>query len=171
MTNKNKTVWSSRFKSSTSKSFQRIGASINVDKRLYEQDIFASKIHTQMLIKKKIIPNNEFTDRILTPRSPIQLIEGEPAYASVNTQLPCTLVINTSNDLTNPEPIEIEVPAGITTIPILRFSDTNQEMCILNGNIGCKGKTTEKSYHKQSRSRVAISRGRSGKDNLVLKLL
>ena len=56
MTNKNKTVWSSRFKSSTSKSFQRIGASINVDKRLYEQDIFASKIHTQMLIKKKIIP-------------------------------------------------------------------------------------------------------------------
>ena len=56
MTNKNKTVWSGRFKSSTSKSFQRIGASINVDKRLYEQDIFASKIHTQMLIKKKIIP-------------------------------------------------------------------------------------------------------------------
>ena len=53
MTNKNKTVWSGRFKSSPSKSFQRIGASINVDKRLYEQDIFASKIHTQMLIKKK----------------------------------------------------------------------------------------------------------------------
>ncbi len=59
MTNKNKTVWSGRFKSSTSKSFQRIGASINVDKRLYEQDIFASKIHTQMLIKKKIIPTKE----------------------------------------------------------------------------------------------------------------
>ena len=59
MTNKNKTVWSDRFKSSTSKSFQRIGASISVDKRLYEQDIFASKIHTQMLIKKKIIPSKE----------------------------------------------------------------------------------------------------------------
>ncbi len=59
MTNKNKTVWSGRFKSSTSKSFQRIGASINVDKRLYEQDIFASKIHTQMLIKQKIIPAKE----------------------------------------------------------------------------------------------------------------
>ena len=91
----------------------------------------------------EIIPNNEFTDRILTPRSPIQLIEGESAYASVNTQLPCTLVINTSNDLTVPEPIEIEVSAGMTTIPILRFSDTNQEMGILNGNIGCKGKTPE----------------------------
>ena len=59
MTNKNKTVWSGRFKSPTSKSFQRIGASINVDKRLYEQDIFASKIHTQMLVKKKIIPAKE----------------------------------------------------------------------------------------------------------------
>ena len=59
MTNKNKTVWSGRFKSSTSKSFQRIGASINVDKRLYEQDIFASQIHTKMLIKKKIIPAKE----------------------------------------------------------------------------------------------------------------
>jgi Argininosuccinate lyase len=59
MTNKNKTVWSSRFKNSTSQSFQRIGASINVDKRLYEQDIFASKIHTKMLIQKKIIPTKE----------------------------------------------------------------------------------------------------------------
>ena len=59
MVNKNKTVWSNRFKSSTSKSFQRIGASINVDKRLYSQDIFASKIHTQMLIKKKIIPSKD----------------------------------------------------------------------------------------------------------------
>ena len=56
MTNKNTTVWSNRFKGSTSKTFQRIGASINVDKRLYSQDIFASKIHTQMLVKNKIIP-------------------------------------------------------------------------------------------------------------------
>jgi len=59
MKNKIKTVWSKRFKGKTSKSFQRIGSSINVDKRLYEQDIFASTIHTQMLIKQKIIPTNE----------------------------------------------------------------------------------------------------------------
>ena len=56
MKNKNKTVWSKRLKGKTSKSFQRIGSSINVDKRLYKQDIFASIIHTQMLIKQKIIP-------------------------------------------------------------------------------------------------------------------
>jgi len=53
--NKNKTVWSKRFKSETSRSFKRIGSSIDVDKRLYKQDIFASVIHVQMLIKQKII--------------------------------------------------------------------------------------------------------------------
>ena len=59
MKNKNKTVWSKRLKGKTSKSFQRIGSSINIDKRLYKQDIFASTVHTQMLIKQKIIPSNE----------------------------------------------------------------------------------------------------------------
>ena len=59
MKNKNKTVWSKRLKGKPSKSFQRIGSSIGVDKRLYEQDIFASTVHTQMLIKQKIIPSND----------------------------------------------------------------------------------------------------------------
>ena len=59
MKKKNKTVWSKRIKSETTKSFQRIGSSINVDKRLYKQDIFASTIHVQMLIKQKIIPSKE----------------------------------------------------------------------------------------------------------------
>ena len=55
MKNKNKTIWSNRFKGKTSKSFQRIGSSINVDKRLYKQDIVASIAHVQMLVKQKII--------------------------------------------------------------------------------------------------------------------
>jgi argininosuccinate lyase len=59
MKNKNKTVWSKRLNGKSSKSFQRIGSSINTDKRLYEQDIFASTVHTQMLIKQKIIPSSE----------------------------------------------------------------------------------------------------------------
>jgi argininosuccinate lyase len=59
MKNKNKTVWSKRLKGKNSKSFQRIGSSINIDKRLYKQDIFASTVHTQMLIKQKIIPSGE----------------------------------------------------------------------------------------------------------------
>ena len=56
MRNKNKTVWSSRFAKGNSKNFQRIGSSINVDKRLYNEDIEASIVHAQMLIKQKIIP-------------------------------------------------------------------------------------------------------------------
>jgi argininosuccinate lyase len=59
MKNKNKTVWSKRLSGKISKSFQRIGSSINVDKRLYKQDIYASIVHTQMLIKNKIIPIKE----------------------------------------------------------------------------------------------------------------
>ena len=55
MKNKNKTIWANRFKGKTSKSFQRIGSSINIDKRLYKQDIIASIVHVQMLVKQKII--------------------------------------------------------------------------------------------------------------------
>ena len=55
MKNKNKTVWSTRFKDSTSKIFEQIGASIDIDKRLFDEDIFGSIVHAQMLIKQKII--------------------------------------------------------------------------------------------------------------------
>ena len=55
MKNKNKTVWSTRFQNPVSKTFEQIGASIDIDKRLFEEDIFASIVHTQMLIKQKII--------------------------------------------------------------------------------------------------------------------
>ena len=56
MMKKNRTIWSNRLSKGNSKNFQRIGSSINVDKRLYKEDIFASIIHTKMLIKQKIIP-------------------------------------------------------------------------------------------------------------------
>jgi len=61
MKNKNKTIWSNRFKGKISLSFQRIGSSINIDKRLYEQDIAASIVHAQMLIKQKIIKSDDGT--------------------------------------------------------------------------------------------------------------
>ena len=59
MRNKNKTVWSHRVGRVNSINFQRIGSSINIDKRLYSEDIFASIVHTQMLIKQKIIPKKD----------------------------------------------------------------------------------------------------------------
>jgi len=55
MQKKNKAVWSTRFKKPTSKIFQEIGSSIDIDKRLFEEDILASIVHTQMLAKQKII--------------------------------------------------------------------------------------------------------------------
>ena len=55
MKNKNKAVWGTRFNNATSKIFETIGASIDIDKRLYEEDILGSIVHTQMLAKQKII--------------------------------------------------------------------------------------------------------------------
>jgi len=55
MKKKNKAVWGARFNNATSKIFEKIGASIDIDKRLFEEDIFGSIVHTQMLIKQKII--------------------------------------------------------------------------------------------------------------------
>jgi len=55
MKNKNKAVWGTRFNKATSKIFEKIGASIDIDKRLFEEDIFGSTVHAQMLVKQKII--------------------------------------------------------------------------------------------------------------------
>ena len=59
MKNKNKAVWGTRFSKTTSKIFEKIGASIDIDKRLFEEDIFGSIIHTQMLVKQKIIKKKQ----------------------------------------------------------------------------------------------------------------
>jgi len=59
MKNKNKAIWGIRFKKPISKIFEKIGASIDVDKRLFEEDIFGSIVHAQMLTKQKIISNKK----------------------------------------------------------------------------------------------------------------
>ena len=61
MKNKNKTVWGTRFKNPTSKIFEQIGASIDIDKRLFKEDILGSIIHAQMLVKQKIIDRKKLT--------------------------------------------------------------------------------------------------------------
>ncbi len=55
MKSKNKAVWGARFNNPTSKILEKFGASIDVDKRLFEEDILGSIVHTQMLGKQKII--------------------------------------------------------------------------------------------------------------------
>ena len=56
---KNRTLWSNRLSKGNSKNFQRIGSSIHIDKRLYKEDIFASIVHANMLVKQKIIPGKD----------------------------------------------------------------------------------------------------------------
>ena len=51
----NKAIWNTRIKKSVSTLFQRVGSSIDVDKRLYKEDINGSVSHVEMLFKQKII--------------------------------------------------------------------------------------------------------------------
>jgi argininosuccinate lyase len=51
----NQAIWGSRIKNSTSAIFQKVGNSIDVDKRLYKEDIAVSVAHVEMLFKQKII--------------------------------------------------------------------------------------------------------------------
>jgi len=55
MNKKNEAVWGSRIKQKTSNLFQNSGTSIEIDKKLFEEDIKASIMHTKMLAKQNII--------------------------------------------------------------------------------------------------------------------
>jgi len=51
----NQTIWGTRIKKNTSTLFQKVGTSIDIDKRLYKEDILGSIAHVEMLFKQKII--------------------------------------------------------------------------------------------------------------------
>ena len=51
----NQAIWNTRIKKKNSTLFQKLGASIDIDKRLYKEDITGSIVHTEMLFKQKII--------------------------------------------------------------------------------------------------------------------
>ncbi len=51
----NQSIWSTRIKKNNSSLFQKVGNSIDIDKRLYNEDIKASIVHVEMLFKQKII--------------------------------------------------------------------------------------------------------------------
>ena len=51
----NQPIWNTRIKKKTSSLFQRVGSSLDVDKRLYKEDIKGSIAHVEMLFKQKII--------------------------------------------------------------------------------------------------------------------
>ncbi len=51
----NQAIWNTRIKKKTSKFFEKVGSSIDIDKRLYKEDILGSIVHVEMLFKQKII--------------------------------------------------------------------------------------------------------------------
>jgi len=51
----NQAIWNTRIKKSSSALFQKVGNSIDIDKRLYKEDIQGSIAHVEMLFKQKII--------------------------------------------------------------------------------------------------------------------
>ena len=51
----NRAIWGERIKANTSSLFQKVGSSIDIDKRLYKEDIKGSIAHVEMLFKQKII--------------------------------------------------------------------------------------------------------------------
>ncbi len=52
---KSNMIWGGRFSDAPDQVMKSINASIDYDKRLYKQDILASRVHVEMLAKKKII--------------------------------------------------------------------------------------------------------------------
>ena len=51
----NKAIWGSRIKKDASTLFQKVGNSIDIDKKLYKEDILGSVAHVEMLFRQKII--------------------------------------------------------------------------------------------------------------------
>ena len=51
----NQAIWNTRIKKKMSSLFEKVGSSINIDKRLYKEDIKVSIAHVDMLFKQKII--------------------------------------------------------------------------------------------------------------------
>jgi len=51
----NKAIWNARIKKAGSTLFQKVGNSINIDKKLYKEDILGSIAHVEMLFRQKII--------------------------------------------------------------------------------------------------------------------
>ena len=51
----NQAIWNTRIKKDTSSLFQKVGTSIDIDKKLYKEDIAGSIAHVEMLFRQKII--------------------------------------------------------------------------------------------------------------------
>ena len=51
----NQPIWGVRIKKNSTNLFKKVGGSLSIDKRLFNEDIEASIAHVEMLFKQKII--------------------------------------------------------------------------------------------------------------------
>ena len=51
----NKAIWNTRIRANTSALFEKVGTSIDIDKKLFKEDIASSIVHVEMLFRQKII--------------------------------------------------------------------------------------------------------------------
>jgi argininosuccinate lyase len=90
------TIWGGRFQGGPSAVMEQINASIGFDRRLYAQDIAASKAHCAMLVAQEIINEADGTaiqsglDQILTEIAADQFefrVELEDIHMNIETRL------------------------------------------------------------------------------------
>ena len=79
MNKKNKSIWNTRIKGNTSNFFQKVSSSIDVDKRLFKEDILASIVHVEMLNRQKII-NFKVKNKIIWGLKKIQNLMVKKKY-------------------------------------------------------------------------------------------
>ena len=105
----NNAVWNTRIKKKTSNIFKKVGSSIEVDKRLYKEDILASVSHAEMLYKQKII-TIKIKDKILWGLKRIQneieeranrLTTGGNSWEDILTELPHNINNNDAGNVGN----------------------------------------------------------------------
>ena len=51
----NQPIWNTRIKKDSTNLYKKIGGSLSIDKRLFNEDIETSIVHVEMLFKQKII--------------------------------------------------------------------------------------------------------------------
>jgi len=88
----NQPIWNSRIKNNKSNLFQKVGSSINIDKRLFKEDIQGSIAHVEMLFKQKII-NFKIKNKIIWGLNRIQneiikkKFEFNPKYEDIHMNI------------------------------------------------------------------------------------
>ena len=76
---------------------------------------------------------------ILTPRSPLQLLPSESAFAEITATEPCNLEISLFTSQSDASTANyVSIPTGTTLVNILDHDETDSDSFTLTGTIGCE---------------------------------